>query len=67
MLFFDPAEKMTNLHENVQPHDLIPRVGGVVVKYVLEINGGLSKVYGISPQTVLRGPTLGNAGIWPCA
>ena len=66
MLFFDAMGKMTGMHANVQPHDLTPKVGGDTVKYVLEISGGLSKVFGISEQTVLRHPKLGDAAIWPC-
>ena len=66
MLFFDAKGRMTGLHQNAQPHDLTPKFGGETVKYVLEINGGLSKVYGINEQTVLRHPALGVAGIWPC-
>ena len=56
---------MTGLHENVQLHDLTPKVCGEAVKFVLEINGGLSKVYAINKQIVFRHPALGNAGVWP--
>ena len=66
ILFFDATGKMTGMHANAQPHDLNPKIGGETVKYVLEINGGLSKVYGINERTVLRHPKLGDAGIWPC-
>ena len=66
MLFFDATGKMTGLHKNAQPHDLTPKVGGEAVKYVLEINGGLSKALGINQNTVLRHPALAGAGIWPC-
>ena len=66
MLFFDATGKMTGMHANVQPHDLTPKVGGETVKYVLEINGGLSKVYGIDERSVLRHPEIGDAGIWQC-
>ena len=66
MLFFDASGRMTGMHVNAQPHDLTPKVGGNKVKYVLEINGGLSTVYGINGRTVLRHPVLGDAGIWRC-
>lgn len=66
ILFFDARGKMTGMHANAQPHDLTPKVGGETVKYVLEINGGLSKDYGINDRTVLRHPELGDSGIWPC-
>ena len=66
MLFFDASGTMTGMHANAQPHDLNPKVGGEKVKYVLEINGGLSKVYGINGRTVLRHPALGDAGRWQC-
>ena len=66
MLFFDATGKMTGIHANAQPQDLTPKVGGETVKYVLEINGGLSKVFGIKEHTLLRHPKLGDAAIWPC-
>ena len=66
MLFFDASGTMTGMHANAQPHDLAPKVGGENVKYVLEINGGLSEVYGINGRTVLRHPALGDAGRWLC-
>ena len=66
MFFFDATGTMTGMHANAQPHDLAPKVGGDKVKYVLEINGGLSKVYGINGRTVLRHPALGDAGRWQC-
>ena len=66
ILFFDAKGTMTGIHTNAQPQDLAPKVGGDKVKYVLEINGGLSEVYGINGRTVLRHPVLGDAGIWQC-
>ncbi len=66
MLFFDASGRMTGIHENAQPHDLTSKVGGKTVKYVLEINGGLARVYGIKGETVLRHPDIGNFGKWPC-
>ena len=43
---------------NAQPHDETPIPGGEDIRYVLEINGGLSRTLGIEPGAVIRSPAL---------
>ncbi len=67
MLFVDPTGQVTRLHENAQPHDETPIPGGPNVLMVLEINGGLSAMLGISEGSELRHPRLDQSiALWPC-
>jgi uncharacterized membrane protein (UPF0127 family) len=55
------------IHHEAQPHSerLIP--GGSDIKYVLEINGGMARMLGISEGSQLRHPSIGGDGAaWPC-
>lgn len=67
MLFATRDGVVQRIHENAIPLDetLIP--GGPDIMYVLEINGGLSNLYGISEGTMLRHPLIDqNEAAWPC-
>jgi hypothetical protein len=68
MLFFDEAGVLTRIHENAVPGDLTPIPGGDSVRYVLEINGGLSEALGITSGAEMRHPAvLQDGAAWPCA
>lgn len=42
------------VHSNAVPGDLTPISGGNNIMYVLEINGGLSEIYGINTGSEMR-------------
>lgn len=67
IIFLTSEGRVTHVHENAQPGDLTPVSGGEDVRYVLEINGGLSRRIGISAGSELRSPLLKqNIAVWPC-
>lgn len=70
MLFFDQTGRLRHLHSNAIPGDLTPIEGGQGILGVLEINGGMAKRLGITPETtpdtVLRHPAFGPQAAWPC-
>ncbi len=67
MLFFDPAGRLTHVHENAVPGDLTPIPGGEDVRYVLEINGGAARSLGILPGAELRHPSVDQElAAWSC-
>ena len=67
MLFASSDGVVQRIHENAIPLDetLIP--GGDNIMYVLEINGGLSGLYGITEGTELRHLSISQSlAAWPC-
>ena len=67
MLFFDASGRLERIRTNATPHDETPIPGGDDIRYVLEINGGLSRDFGIDPGAVIRHPGLDQAAAaWPC-
>ena len=67
MIFMDSTGTVTRIHENAIPLDETAIPGGDGVLMVLEINGGLSSVYGINVGTTLRHPAVPQDGAaWPC-
>lgn len=66
MLFASPDGTILAIHENAIPLDETVIDGGEGVKYVLEINGGLSARLGIKTGDVLQHPSLGADAISPC-
>jgi uncharacterized membrane protein (UPF0127 family) len=67
MLFFDGSGRLERIKVNATPHDETPIPGGDDIRYVLEINGGLSQVLGIEPGAVIRSPALDQSlAAWPC-
>lgn len=60
MLFADEQGLITRIHENAVPQDLSVIDGGVGVKFVLEINGGLAGRMGVQTGDLLRHPLIGN-------
>ena len=67
MIFTDKVGRIQHIHQNAIPHDQTPIAGGKGIYSVLEINGGLSKVYGFNVGDVLQHPAFsdGPAAI-PC-
>ena len=67
MLFFDPAGRLTRIHENAKPLDRTAIPGGDNVLYVLEINGGMAKKLDIELGAELRHPAVDPAlALWRC-
>lgn len=66
MIFLDAQGRVTRVHENAVPLDETPIDGGAGVRAVLEINGGLARMIGIAPGSLLRAPALGPDIAWPC-
>ena len=68
MIFMSADGVVQRIHENAVPLDrtLIP--GGENILAVLEINGGMSALLGITVGSELRHPLLDqNIAAWPCA
>ena len=66
MLFADETGTITRIHENAIPLDQTPIPGGDEVKFVLEINGGLSARLGIAEGDVFQHPIIGNLAVFSC-
>jgi uncharacterized membrane protein (UPF0127 family) len=67
MVFLDDTGRVTHVHENAVPLDLTQIDGGEGVQYVLEVNGGLTGLYGIDVGTELRHPAISSEqAAWPC-
>ncbi len=60
MIFTDKTGRIQHIHENAIPHDLTPIPGGDGVYAVLEINGGLSKIYGFKVGDALQHKVFSN-------
>jgi uncharacterized membrane protein (UPF0127 family) len=65
MIFADAAGVVRNVHANAIPGDLTPIPGEGLIQYVLEINGGMAEMLGITAGTELRHPAIAEAA-WPC-
>ena len=67
MLFFDETGTLRRIHENAVPLDRTPIPGGDDIRYVLEINGGLSSTLGIEEGAELLSPAIDqDLAAWPC-
>ncbi len=67
MLFFDGSGRLAAIKVDATPHDETPIPGGSDIRYVLEINGGLSRELGIEEGATIRHPALDQAtAAWPC-
>lgn len=67
MLFLDENGRIVRIHHKAVPLDRTPIPGGENVRYVLEINGGLSTLMGITKGSFLRHPSILQEGaVWPC-
>lgn len=67
MIFADPTGQITRIHSNAIPHDTTPIPGGPNVLMVLEINGGMAELLGVTEGSALRHPRLDqDNALWPC-
>ena len=66
MIFMDDTGRVTRVHENAVPLDETGIEGGDDIKFVLEINGGLSRQLGIAEGSELRHPVVGASAAWAC-
>jgi uncharacterized protein len=66
MLFADGRGEIVRVHKNARPHDETPIFGGDNVQFVLEINAGLSKRYGIHVGAQMRHPFITDKASWAC-
>lgn len=67
MLFATEDGVVTKIHENAIPLDETLIYGGEDIMYVLEINGGLSDIYGITEGTQIRHPSIPEElAVWGC-
>lgn len=67
MIFADATGTVRRVHANAIPHDLTAIPGGDNIQFVLEINGGLAALYGISEGTQMQHPAIDQrAAVWPC-
>lgn len=67
MLFADATGTVRRIKHQAEPGSerLIP--GGDAVQYVLEINGGLARTFGIAEGSQMRHPAIArDAAAWPC-
>ncbi len=68
MLFMDETGTVQRIHENARPLDTTAIPGGEAIRYVLEINGGMARLLGITPGSVLSHPAIDQAlAAAPCA
>ena len=67
MIFMDETGTVTRIHQNAQPHDLRPKMGGDAIQFVLEINGGMARQLGIAEGSQMRHPSVvPDLAAWPC-
>ncbi|MEM6407220.1 MAG: DUF192 domain-containing protein [Pseudomonadota bacterium] len=69
LLFIDESGVVVHIHENAVPLDETPISGGSdPLLSVLEINGGMSAMLGITTGSQLRHPGLPqDSAMWPCS
>lgn len=60
MLFIARDGRITHIHENAVPHSEAIISSRGPVKFVLELNGGTAKRYGIKPGDMVRSAQIGN-------
>lgn len=60
MLFIARDGRITHIHENAVPHSEAIISSRGAVKFVLELNGGTAKRYGIKPGDMVRSTQVGN-------
>jgi len=65
MIFMDATGTVQRVHENAVPLDLTMIPGGQDIQYVLEINAGMAKRFGISVGSEAKHPSIEQAA-WPC-
>ncbi|KEP69256.1 hypothetical protein DL1_05045 [Thioclava dalianensis] len=67
ILYIDAAGRVAKIAREAKPFDETPLPSGAPVQYVLEINGGLSDLLGLSEGAVVAYPGIDQAGAaFPC-
>lgn len=67
MIFMEADGRVAHVHHEAVPLDETPIWGGNRIQYVLEINGGLARQFGIAPGSEMRHPRLAqDRALWPC-
>lgn len=67
MIFMDPTGTVTHIHENAVPLDRTSIPGGDNIRFVLEINGGMAEVLGITEGSEMRHPQVADdLAAWAC-
>ncbi|CUX21273.1 DUF192 domain-containing protein [Agrobacterium genomosp. 13] len=60
MLFIARDGRITHIHENAVPHSEAIISSRGAIKFVLELNGGTARRYGIKPGDMVRSAQIGN-------
>lgn len=67
MLFVDAEGRVSHIHRDAVPLDPTPIPSAGAVRYVLEINAGLTRAMGVTVGSELRHPSILQSGaVWPC-
>ena len=67
MLFAAPNGEILRIHENAVPLDRTAIPGGDNIQFVLEINGGLSRLLGLEVGAVIQHPSVPqDIAAFPC-
>ena len=67
MIFLDKTGTVKRVHSMAKPYDTSPIFGGDDILAVLEINGGLAKVLGITEGSEMQYPAFeSDLAAWPC-
>lgn len=67
MVFADSAGRVLRIHRDAVPLDETVIDGGPGIRFVLEINAGLSEKLGFAPGAQLRHPAINaSQAAWPC-
>ena len=67
MIFVDRQGVVQRVHSNAIPGDLTGIPGGDNIYAVLEINGGLSRTFGLDAGSQMQHPAFaGGPATWPC-
>ncbi|MCR9085623.1 MAG: DUF192 domain-containing protein [Rhodobacteraceae bacterium] len=67
LIFLDDTGTVTRIHRDAIPFDETAIPGGSGVLAVLEINGGLSDIFGFAPGDQMQHPAFDRAtAAWPC-
>ena len=67
MMFIDSTGTVRHVHHEARPLDESPVFGGNDIQYVLEINGGLARQFGIEEGSHVRHPAVDSTlAAWPC-
>ncbi|MEO0485116.1 MAG: DUF192 domain-containing protein [Pseudomonadota bacterium] len=67
MLFIEANGTVAHIHENAIPHDETPIPSTTPVRFVFEINGGLSDLLGLEIGAVIQHPSVPqDIAVFPC-